>query len=155
MKTYIIVAIVIIALLFVPFIRTILRWILFLPVALIAGVLFQYLDIPSLILSWLASMISPTLGLIFDVIDIFLGFFIITIIAKNICPSSKVGWYVSFPVCLLLSICNLIYYHVYALFPLGAWDPSSPTTIVIWWHIVILAVASFGGAWATYEMDND
>ena len=154
MTTYIIVAIVIIALLFIPFVRAILRWIVFLPIALLLGLLYQFLDIPALILTWILSKISPILGLIFNAVDIFMGFFIVTFVSGKICPSSKIGWCIAFTICLLLSFFNLKDYHVYVLFPLGVRDPGAPTPAIIWWHIVILVVSSFVGGFAGRSEDS-
>lgn len=50
MVTFIIIAVVIVGLLFIPIVKTIMRWILFLPVALLVALLYKYLDIPGLIL---------------------------------------------------------------------------------------------------------
>jgi hypothetical protein len=146
MITYIIIAVVIIGLLFLPIVRTILRWILFLPVALLIAFLYHYLDIPGLLLSWLLSEISPILGLISDVIDILLEFIFVTLVAKSICPSPPIGWLIAFIACLLLSFYNLITSHVYTLFPLNVCD--SP---IVWWHVVILVVISIAGAWEIKE----
>ena len=150
LKTIAIIAAAIAALYFIPVLRTILRWIIFLPVAFLAGFLFQFIDIPGLIVSWIASVINSTLGLIFDVVDLFMAFFLITIIARTICPISKIGWGISFSLCLLLSVFNLIDCHVYDLFPLGARDPGAPVPAIIWWHVVILVAASLAGGFATY-----
>lgn len=53
MLTYIIITVAIIAAIcFIPLLRTILRWILFLPISLLAGILIPYIDIPNLIIWW-------------------------------------------------------------------------------------------------------
>lgn len=155
MTTYIIIAVVIIALLCIPIVRTIVRWIIFLPVALLAALLYQFLDIPGLIFNWIASQIIPILDLIFNVVDVFVGFFIVTAVAGLICPISKIGRCIAFAVCLLISVYNLIDCHVYDLFPLDARDPGVPTPTIIWWHIVILGISSILGAWSADSVADE
>ena len=154
MLTYIIIAVAVIAALhYIPVLRTILRWILFLPISLLAGILVQYIDIPNLIVSWIASAISSFLGLIFDTIDIFIGFLVLTLLGRYICPSSKIGWGVSLGAGLLLCIINLVDVHVFAMLPLGARDPGAPIEPIVWWHIVVLAAAALVAAWAVKSED--
>lgn len=149
MLTYIVITVAIIAAIcFIPLLRTILRWILFLPISLLAGILIPYIDIPNLILSLIVSQISSFLGLIFDTIDIFLSFAILTYLGRSICPSSKIGWYISFGTGLLLCIYNLVDVHVFSMLPIGARDAGSPIEPIIWWHVIVLAAAALLAAYA-------
>ena len=156
MLTYIVITVAIIAAIcFIPLLRTILRWILFLPISLLAGILIPYIDIPNLILSWIVSQISSFLGLIFDTIDIFLSFALLSYLGRVICPSSKIGWYVSFGTGLLLCIYSLLDMHVFSMITIGERDASSSIEPIIWWHVMVLAAAAILGAWAAKTIDVD
>lgn len=152
-KILIIIGVAIAALYFIPFLRTILRWIIFLPIGLLAGILIQYLDIPALIASWLLSMISPIIALIFDVVDVFISFAVATLLAKEICPLHKTGWYISFGVCLAFCVFNLITFHKYALFPIEAMGSKAVAPPIIWWQVAVLFTASIIGGTAGKEVD--
>ena len=113
MLTYIIIIVAIIAAIcFIPLLRTILRWILFLPISLLAGILIPYIDIPNLILSWIVSQISSFLGSLFDM-------------------------------------------HVFSMITIGERDATSSIEPIIWWHVLVLAVAAILGAWAAKNIDVD
>lgn len=146
--TIIIVILAVIAAIFVlPYLLFILRWVLFIPIAFAVGVIFNLIDMETLLVTVFSSHISPTLGLIFGIPAIFIDYLIVTFVAKFVCPSSIIGWTVSFGLCIIKSVRNLIIYHSYVLFPFGLEDPTSPIPPIIWWHVVLLFIASLGGAW--------
>lgn len=146
MITLLIVILAIVAFCFLPFVRSVLRWIVFLPLAFVGGFLFNIIDIFGLMFSVFVSHLSPTLGLLLGVFNVLVDFYIVTIIARIVCPLPKTGWGIAFAICLIWSIYNLATYHTYVLFPFGVKDPSVPLPPIVWSHVAILATASFMGA---------
>ena len=148
MNTYLFVALVILALCLFSFLRSLLRWIVFLPLAFAGAMVLNLFDFENILLTLFAAKISSTLGLIFSIAGVFMDFLVVTLIARLVCPSQKVGWGIAFLLCLIIAVYNLCQYHVYALFPFGSKGTGEPVPPIIWWHVIILVISSLMGAGA-------
>lgn len=94
-----------------------LRWILFLPLGLLAPFAYNMLNIPGWIFGAIAGENIYVLGLIIDSVDHVIGLFLTLVISGIVAPIRKVGLITSSVVCLVMQCVNLIIAKSFTIYP--------------------------------------
>lgn len=132
-------------------VRNILRWILFLPLGLVAPLVYNFLDIPGWILGTILGENIYALGLILGSIDHVIGLFLALFISKFVAPNGKVGLIIASVVCLILLCVNLVTSNSFTIYPsMGIPEPS-----IDWLKNGILMALTAGVMWLMISTDDE
>lgn len=117
---YLLIGIGIYALLyFSKFFRDIVRWILMIPLAVVALVVYYLFGIPEAILMFLLSKFIPYFDIIGNAISLGMELIIIYGVTGSVAPCRKIGVCISIVLSFLVLLSNLLAFKIFVFIPIG------------------------------------
>lgn len=125
--------------------RNIVRWIIMIPLAVVAVMIYNAFHIVETCVLALLSQHIPYLGFIDNVISLSIDLIIIYLVTGFVAPCKKIGFYISLILSFLVLLYNLLTYASFVFIPVGA----EKGAVVNWGEtgglFVVFVIMSFVG----------